>query len=219
MFHRYMITWDVKKVLSFLATWHPATSLSLKDLTLKCVALVAITSSDRAQTIQLMDIENNDMNNKGIFFPIYALLKHSKKNRPVTVVKCVKFTDHPPLDVCDYISSYMQRTLKFRIREVSLGFPKPTQLFLSYSTGKPLRRASISKYILDVLSLAGINTSCFKSHTTRGVLPSQMMKRGSSPGQILAQGDWKHLGTFKKYYDRHSDTSIEGRLIRKVTGR
>ena len=152
--------------MSFLSTWHPASTLSLKDLTLKCVTLVAITSSDRAQSLQLMDVENNDINHQGIFFPIYSLLKHSKKNRPVTVVKCIKFTEHPPLDVCDYVTCYMQRTLMFRIREVSRGNAKPTQLFLSYSTGKPLRRASISKYILDVLSLAGINTNCFKAHTT-----------------------------------------------------
>ena len=152
-FPRYLITWDVSKVLSFLASWHPPSSLSLKDLTLKCVALVAITSSDRAQSIQLMDIENNEINHEGIFFPIYALLKTSKRNRPVTVVKCVKFNKHPPLDVCHYITSYMQRTLNLRIQEVSRGNPKPTQLFISYSTGKPLRRASISKYILPNLKV------------------------------------------------------------------
>ena len=144
-------------------------------------------------------------------------VKCSKQNCSVTVVKCVRFSEHPPLDVCHYVTHYMQRALKFRIQAVSKGEPKPRQLFLSYSTGKPLRRNTISKYILDILSLAGINTQTFKGHTMRGSLPSAMMKRGSSPGQIIAQGDWKHLGTFKRYYHRHSDSSIEGRLIKKVT--
>ena len=146
------------------------------------------------------------------------MLKCSKKNRPVTVVKCVKFTEHPPLDVCHYVTTYLQKSLRFRIKAVSEGKPKPTQMFLSYSTGKPLRRATISSYILEVLSLAGINTQCFKAHSTRGSVPSAMMRRGSSPAKIIGQGDWKHLGTFKKYYHRHSDTSIEGRLIRQVAG-
>ena len=99
VFPRYLITWDISKVLNFLATWHPAQSLSFKDLTLKCVALVAITSSDRAQTIQHIDVENSDMNHRGIYFPIYSLLKCSKQNRPVTVVKCVRFSASPTFPV------------------------------------------------------------------------------------------------------------------------
>ena len=111
---------------------------------------------------------------------------------------------------------YMQRSIKHRIRAVDKGLPKPRQLFLSYSTGKPLRRASISQYILEVLRLAGINTSSFKAHSTRGALPSIMSARGASPQVILNHGDWRNLGTFKRFYDRHTDTSIEGRLIWQV---
>ena len=119
--------------------------------------------------------------------------------------------------MCDYVVAYMQKSFKFRSKAVSQGLPKPRQLFLSYCTGKPLRRATIAKYILDVLSLSGINISSFKAHTTRGSLPSAMVKRGASPGQILAQGDWKKLGVFSKYYERFSEDSVEGRLIRQVT--
>ena len=46
-FPRYMVTWDVGQVLRFLAQWHPPEDLSLKQLTLKTVALIALTSSDR----------------------------------------------------------------------------------------------------------------------------------------------------------------------------
>ena len=111
----------------------------------------------------------------------------------------------------------MQRSFKHRVKAVQDGLPKPRQLFLSYSIGKPLRRASISQYLLEVLSLAGINTSTFKAHSTRGALPSIMSARGASPHVILNHGDWRNLGTFKKFYDRHSDSSIEGRLIRQAT--
>ena len=53
-FPRYVVTWDVGVVFRFLATWHPPASLSLKELTLKTVALVALTSSDRAQTLHAL---------------------------------------------------------------------------------------------------------------------------------------------------------------------
>ena len=57
-------------------------------------------------------MEQSAVNHEGIFFPIYSLLKCSKQNKPVQVVKCIKF-DEPALDVCDYTLAYMQRTLKF----------------------------------------------------------------------------------------------------------
>ena len=54
---RYNVTWDVGIVLKFLAQWHPKESLSLKQLTLKTVALVALTSSDRAQSIHTLRVD------------------------------------------------------------------------------------------------------------------------------------------------------------------
>ena len=215
-FPRYLVTWDICKVLRFLSSWHPINQLSFKQLTLKTVTLVAITSSDRAQTLESIDIEFSEITNEGIYFPIYSLLKTSKRNRPVRVVRCVRF-DEPSLDICNYVVAYLQRSLKYRIKAVRQGHPKPRNLFLSYYSGKPLKRATIAKYITDVLSLAGINTKCFKAHTTRGALPS-VMSRSSSPEQILNQGDWTNLGTFKRFYERYQNNSVEGRLIQRITG-
>ena len=218
VFPRYLVTWDIRKVLKFLSTWHPIASLSFKQLTLKTLMLVAITSSDRAQTIESIDIEFSEINDEGIFFPIYSLLKGSKRNKPVRVVKCIRF-DEPALDVSHYVVAYLQRSFKYRAIAVNRGLPKPRNLFLSYATGKPLRRATIAKYLLEVLELSGIDSSCFKAHTTRGSLPSVLSSRGSPPDKILAQGDWKRLGTFKRFYERFSENSVEGRLILKVTGK
>ena len=50
-FTKYIVTWDVGKVLKFLASWHPASTLSIKQLTLKTATIVALTSCDRAQTL------------------------------------------------------------------------------------------------------------------------------------------------------------------------
>ena len=215
VFPRYLVTWDVCKVLNYLASWHPPSSLSLKDLSLKTLALVAITSSDRAQTIEAIDVEHSEVTHEGIFFPIYSLLKCSKRGRPVKVVKCVRF-EVEGLDVSEYVTAYLQRTFSLRARAVSKGLPKPRNLFLSYQTGKPLRRATISKYLLEVLGMAGVNTDCFKAHSTRAGAPSYQSARGASPGQILTQGDWKSLGVFRKFYDRFTDTSTEGKLIMQV---
>ena len=44
------------------------------------------------------------------------------------------------MDVCDYVVCYLNRTLKYRLRAVCRGQPKPRQLFFSAYTGKPRRR-------------------------------------------------------------------------------
>ena len=74
-FPRYLVTWEIGKVLRILATWHPIEKLPIKELTLKTVFLVAVTSSDRGQTLEKIDIENGEITDDGIYFPIYALFK------------------------------------------------------------------------------------------------------------------------------------------------
>ena len=215
---RYLVSWDVGKLINFLKSWHPIQSLTLEQLTLKVIALIALTSSDRAQTLEKINIENSTLTEDAIMFPIYSLLKGSKRNRPVTVVKCMKWDD-PSLNVADYVVGYLNKTLKFRLRAIAKGLPKPINLFLSCYTGKPLKRATISKYLLKVMSMSGIDTECFKPHSARGIGPSLMFKKGSSPNTILEQGNWKNLDTFKRFYNRESEDSPAGKLILEVAGR
>jgi hypothetical protein len=51
-----MTTWDVSVVLTFLFILHPLSELSLKLLTYKLIALIALTTAARAQTILALDI-------------------------------------------------------------------------------------------------------------------------------------------------------------------
>ena len=215
---RYYVSWDVDVLLKFLISWHPSSSLTLEKLTLKTVSLVAVTSSDRAQTLEALDIEHCSFSGEAVRFPVYSLLKNTRKNRPIKVVSCFK-SENPSLDVCEYVSSYMTRTLKFRLKAVRKGNPKPTQLFLSYYTGKPIKRATIAKYLLKTMELAGLDVSCYKAHTFRGALPSRMCSAGASAHAIVSQGDWSHVSTFNRYYNRVPDDSPAGLLIQEAIGR
>ena len=61
----------------------------------------------------------------------------------------------------------MARTLTFRIKAVRQGKPKPNQLFLSHKTGLPVARNTISRWLKEVMSLAGIDTTYLKGHSRR----------------------------------------------------
>ena len=217
---RYRVTWDVGVVLRFLAKWHPMESLSLKQLTLKTVALVALTSSDRAQTLHALRTDQvhsqkNDgkkKDKKGLVFVVSSLLKHSRRGSPVSTVECVEW-DAPELNVAEYVLFYMRKTLKFRRRAWREEGKDVKQLFLSHRTGKPVLRASISRWIREVMDLAGIDTSTFAPHSTRGASISEATRRGASSSQIISQGNWSNLGTYQRFYNREVHDTPVGEMI------
>ena len=211
-FPKYVVTWDVGTVLRFLATWHPPCSLTTMQLTLKTVALVALTASDRAQTLQALRVDRVSSTPQGLEFVIFDVLKTTKRGRPARVVKCVSW-DAPELDVAFYVHKYIDKTLSFRCRAVRRGLKKPTQLFLSYATGLPVTKSTISRWLKDVLTLAGIDTSVFSGGSTRGASASAAARRGASVAQILGAGDWTNLGTYQRFYNRTVDDTPVGRLI------
>ena len=211
-FPRYTVTWDVGKVLRFLATWHPPASLSIKQLTLKTVTLVALTTSDRAQTLQALRVDRVSSSPQGLEFVVFDVLKTSRRGRPARVVKCVSW-DAPELDVANYVMSYIDRTLTFRCRAVRRGLAKPTQLFLSHSTGLPVARSTISRWVKEVMQLAGVDTATFLPGSTRGASVSAAARRGASLEQILNAGDWTQLGTYQRFYHRQVHDTPVGRLI------
>ena len=211
-FPRYIVTWDVGKVLNFLATWHPVSSLCLKQLTLKTVTLVALTSCDRAQTIHKLSVENVNISAHGLEFIVPEILKTSKRGKPARVVSCVQWDDDR-LNVCNYVLAYINKTLKFRLKAINKGLEKPTQLFLSFQMGKPIQRATISRWIKETLGLAGIDINTFGPGSTRGASSSAALRQGANPTQIMAAGSWSNLGTFRRFYNRQINDTPVGRLI------
>ena len=55
---RYFEVWDVNQVLDYLKTLSPLVELSLKQLTLKLVTLIALTTASRSQSVYCLSIEN-----------------------------------------------------------------------------------------------------------------------------------------------------------------
>lgn len=55
---KYHFTWLVALVLDYLSTMWPLEKLSLKELTLKLVTLIALTTGQRSQTLTFLDVSN-----------------------------------------------------------------------------------------------------------------------------------------------------------------
>ena len=209
---RYVVTWDVNKVICFLRGWYPHSKLSLKQLTLKTCMLVALSSSDRAQTIQSMRVDRCVFTGKGVEFPIFSKLKTSRHLRRPRVVVCPRTSD-PAINVEKCVTDYMTRSCILRWKASRGRGSRSTQLFISHRSGLPVARNTISRWLTDVMSLSGVDTTYFKGHSTRGASVSKAKSRGATPNQIIAQGDWTRVSTFERNYDREILGPALGSLI------
>ena len=61
---------------------------------------------------------------------------------------------------------------------------------------------TISRWIKDELSKAGVDTSVFKAHSCRSASSSKARDAGISVSEILKKGGWKSVHTFKTFYSR-----------------
>ena len=114
------------------------------------------------------------------------------------------------------MKEYIDRMSEFRLSAYNKGLGKPVQLFLSHQTGRPVCKSTISRWIKEVMQLAGIDTKVFSPGSTRGASISAAAKRGASINTILTAGDWSNLGTYQRFYKRNIDNTPVGRLILEV---
>ena len=118
---KYTVYLPVYKVLRILKRWHPVDLLSLKQLTIKTLFSISITTTGRGQTLHLMNIKNVRISDFSISCIKTNKQKITKRVLKPKIVKCVKSSD-PALDVCAYVKSYMLETSKFRNENPDLFF-------------------------------------------------------------------------------------------------
>lgn len=192
---RYISTWDVSLVLDFLKKLEPLRELSLKLLTYKLVALLALSTAARAQTLISLSIDSFKENDNSVIFSCGDRLKNSK----------------PGVDFNLHIRKYSDktlcpvRTLKYYLRKTSKR--KDRQLLVSYVTLKAVSTSTVARWLKTVLRLAGIDIETFKAHSFRGASASAAFSAGCSMKNILEIANWNSAKNFKKFYLREVPTS------------
>ena len=203
---RYKFTWDVTKVLDFLKTLYPLKHLSLKMLTLKTVALIALCCAPRAQTLVSMDLRNMFCDEYQATFYFPELLKTSRSSRSNTFCLKLEHFEEEPLCVFHTLLYYVRKTRKLR---------KTTQLFVSYVTYDVISTSTIARWLKTVLDFAGIDVRLFKAHSFRSASVSAAFQRCSLKS-ILDTADWKSDKTFYKFYYRTAINSSDLSFARAV---
>lgn len=111
---RYNSIWHVSTVLDFIKTLGPNEDFSLKNVTLKCVTLVALLSGQRCQTIRALRISGMKVTNGQIRFDISTLLKTSKSGKHLEPLIFKPYTYDSQLCVAKCFQQYIKQTSAVR---------------------------------------------------------------------------------------------------------
>lgn len=192
------ITWDVNTVFVLLKRWDPLDSLTLLQLTFKCVTLLALVLAQRAQTISLMCISGLTWLEERVLIAMNELLKHNKVGQPLEVFQISKFNKDRRL--CPW------RTLKAYIKATKERRGGSDKLWISLSRPyKGVGKDTISRWIRKTLGLAGVDSNVYTAHSTRGASASKAKSIGVPLETILHRARWTNSTTFGRFYDKRID--------------
>ena len=196
---RYSSAWYVKLVVSFIEWLGANESLYPKDLSQKLGFLLALTAMERVSEIVSHDLRYRRYLPKGVSFQLPDLTKKSSVGQNLKTSFHAGFQDNSNLCVVKCLKEYETRTLRFRPSDPS----QPNKLVQSYiRPHKPISSAFLSRWLKDLISRAGIDTSIFKAHSVRGVSSSAAFEMGVSLQDILDLADWSTDSTFRRFYNK-----------------
>ncbi len=212
---RNKVTWEINDVLNYLLTLHPILSLSLEQLTKKTLMLMALLSGQRGQTLQILNPDFMSRSSTVISFRIDKDVKTSRPGKHLGEIKFVAFPQDPRLCVVTYMNAYLDRTDGLR-------GANSKQFFITH--GNPhndASRASIRRWITDVLRDAGLDLTIFKAHSTRSASTSAASISNVPLDTILRTGGWSCANTFNTFYKlpivpmSEMQNAILNRFVRK----
>ena len=194
---RYSTFWDVSRVFNMLKTWGKNSNLSLKDLSFKVAMLLLLVTAQRGQTIIALSIKDMECT-EVLVFKLQKLLKHNRMGDPLDCIKLRPYDQCFRLCVVRAVKEYLNRTKKVRKGE--------TQLLLSFvPPHKAISRDTLARWTLKTLALAGIDTTRYGSHSTRGAAASAAKRVGIPINLILKSAGWKNEHSFARFYDKNLD--------------
>lgn len=196
---RYTETWDVQPVLSMLRSMYPLHILTLKDLSLKLVTLMALTQAARVQTLHLLCTQGMHIHKDFISVCLRGNIKQCRPNFNVRTVKFQAYSKDSSLCVCETLKHYLERTEGLR-----QAFSRCSDaLIISYiKPHKPVTKDSISRWIKTMLYRSGVDTTRFTAGSVRSAAVSKAKAMSIPIACIMSKAGWTRESTFAKYYDK-----------------
>jgi hypothetical protein len=206
---RYTTTWDVDIVLHHMEIINDNETLSDKELTMKVTTLLALTTAARAHELRGIDPRLVEDYGNRMILHIKGLTKTKRQAKQRLAFTLYEF-EVGKLDVIRCLRHYMGRTSSWRKDKSREG-----QLFLSLvGAHKPVSVCTISRWMKDFLSTAGIDTEVFKAHSSRGATTSKAARSGLAIESIVQKANWSNVRTFQRFY--HKEVANTDKFAERV---
>ena len=207
---RYSTTWDVSVVTNHIESLGDNQDLTLADLTLKVVALLALTRPSRSVDLTNLDIRFRHFCPEGVTFHAAKLAKQSRQTKPVKEFFFPKFEQNKKLCPVLALQEYEKKTSEKRSSNGTLS----TQLLIAMiKPHKPVSSSTVARWLKTVLNNAGIDTSIFKAHSVRSAATSSASEAGVTTATILDAADWATETVFQRFYYKPKHNTTFGHAV------
>ena len=155
--------------------------------------LLALTRPSKSANLSKLDLKGYRNTPEGAVFHPSDLSKQSRQG------KDLKQFFFPQL-------SYNQKHCPVFSQENYIHATQPLQgdsshLFTSFiKPHHPITSPTVARWLKEVIHEAGIDTSIFKTHSTRASSTSAAANLGISTNEILKVADWSTSYTFQRFY-------------------
>lgn len=170
---KYNETWDTNIVLNYVSNLYPHNLISLHDLSLKAISLLAIASAQRMQTLSLIKIKNISIEENCISIKVDDLIKTSKPGSYQPLIRLPFIKENPSICPALAIKTYLEKTQSLRDSEQNLfiSFKKPHKKVCSQT---------LAHWVKKIFQDSGIDINKFSAHSTRHASTSAAHKAGVS---------------------------------------
>ena len=205
---KYTVTWDVSLAFLCFIDLHRRGDISRKVMTMKLSLLLGLLAGQRSQTLSKLDLEYMFLDSSKAIFYFPSLLKTSRPTFHQAPLEFKAFPFNPALCPVKAIKEFLHCTN--RIEKKSIVGP----LFISYASPfKPVKSATIARYIREMLLLAKIDISSFSAHSVRGASTSAANRRNLSISDICKAAGWSSCKTFATFYNKDVATKNFGEEV------
>lgn len=207
---KYNVTWCPSSVLEMIAKWDN-NIINLEQLSLKLVALLALVTAQRVQTLTSLKLSNIVWSTP-VQIKLTDVLKTTKLKNPNPIII---LPPYPDSNLCPVtcLKLYIDKTASVRK-------PEHNQLLISFVRPHgPISSQTVSRWLCSVLKLANINVNEFKAHSYRHAATSTAADRGVNVDVLMKSVGWSNNSrTFATFYHKPiiKNTMLSDAIISSV---
>ena len=200
--------WDVNKVLLALRSppFEPLRDISLRNLTQKCLFLVALATAKRVGELQALSSTVLKQGRDLVlsYLPMF-LAKTETTDNPLPRSFPLKSLGDFVGDMEEELLVCPVRCLKLYLKKTSQFINRPKSLFVSPSKNdKPLSKNAISFFLRDLISQYGPLQSYegpgLRAHSVRSMATSLAFAKNCAVPKILEAATWRSNSVFTSFY-------------------